>query len=153
MRETAIALMTIFICGCSMSTLLVSEKTSIAEIKRSPLFFNNSVVEVRGYSVMRFEAHFIRHSLDEIDSGSDSNCLTLRPSAQNGLLTELDPSLYHKKRVVVVGVFDKDGDLNRGTLSPISVKVVGSHNKGDIPPPPEPSANNSFKPTPLRGAA
>ena len=126
----------------------------ISELASAPGFYNNVVVRVRGAAVMRFEAEFICESADDIDSGS-RRCVGLQQVAKNGLLGPLDPDLYHNKVVILTGVFDKDyggSDALKGAIAPISIKIIGSHTKGDIPPPPpEPSANNSFNPMPLRG--
>ncbi|MGY1531547.1 hypothetical protein [Luteimonas sp. A649] len=154
MRKILLYLVAFILCGCGAGVLVSPEHSRISEIRNGSRFYNNAIVQIHGFSVLRFEAHFICESLHDIDSASDGYCLVLEPSLQDGVLTELDPALYHNKEVVLVGVFNKHGGGRKGSISPLRVKVVGTHDKGDPPPPPpEPSANNSFKPTPLRGAA
>jgi hypothetical protein len=129
---------------------------TIADLISNSDFYNNVIVRVRGAAVLRFEAEFICQSVSDIDSET-GRCLRLQAVAKNGRLGSLNPTLYHNKIVLLTGVFDKDYAARTslpGSIAPIRVVVIGKHNKGDIPPPPpEPSANNSFKPTPLRGAA
>ena len=127
---------------------------SISDLISKPDFYNNVIVRVRGAAVLRFEAEFICESVNDIDR-EIGHCLGLEATAKNGHLRSLNPALYHNKIVLVTGVFDKDFAERSnfaGGIAPIRVVVIGSHNKGDVPsPPPEPSANNSFKPTQLRG--
>jgi len=126
----------------------------ISDLVANPGFYNNAVVRVRGAAVLRFEAEFICESADDIDR-ENGHCLQLAAVTKNGRLGPLDPALYHDKIVVLIGVFDKDYGARTslpGAIAPIRVMPIGKHTKGDIPPPPpEPSANNSFKPRSLRG--
>ena len=129
---------------------------TISEIVSNQDFYNNVVVRVRGAAVLRLEGEFICESPDDIDK-EDGHCLWLEAVAKNGRLGPLDPAMYHNKIVLLTGVFDKDyrarGRMS-GAIAPIYAVVIGQHTKGDIPPAPkEPSANNSFKPRPLRGSA
>ena len=128
---------------------------TISELISKPNFYNNAIVRVKGAAVARFEEEYICESDSDIGN-EGGHCLGLIAVIRDGRLGPLDPDLYHNKIVLLTGVFDKDyavGTLHGG-IAPIRAVVIGRHNKGNIPtPPPEPSANNSFKPTPLRGAA
>ena len=145
------------VAGCSGGIRVGPERTTIHELLRAGLFYNNAVVEVRGFAVMRFEAHYICQTLAEVDSGQVRNCLWIAPVPKNGVIRPLDAAQFHQKKVLLTGVFDRDmtghGGAYGGAIAVLSSRVLGSHDKGDIPAPPEPSANSSFKPTPLRGAA
>ena len=136
------------------SELIPVVDAKISDLVSNPTFYNNVVVRVRGASVLRFEGEFICESPDEVDS-ENGRCVWLVASAKNGTLGPLDPASFHNKIVLLTGVFDKDYRARGrmlGAIAPIHSVVIGRHTKGDIPPAPErPSANNSFKPSPLRG--
>ena len=145
-----IPLLTLFaLCaGCGRTHILsdsIIQDVKISDLSANADLYNNAIVRVRGAAVMRFEANFICSDAAEIGTGNNTKCLWLSPIAHDDALAPLDARLYHNKVVVIVGVFDKDfpGLMGAygGAIAPISVKVVGSHDKGDVPaPPPEPPA-------------
>ena len=116
---------------------------------------------IRGAVVVRFEAEYICPDVVQIDSGRSKECLWLAPAFAGEGLGPSELSQFHGKWVVLTGKFNLTRSFNKGflghggayggTITPISMQIIGTHDKGDVPPPPEPSANNSFKPNPLRG--
>ena len=125
------------------------QDVAVSDLVSNPEFYNNAIVRIKGASVMRFEANFLCASVEDIGSGNSKKCLWLSPVPAKGTLGPLDSGLYHNKIVVVVGVFDKDfrGHMSAygGAIAPISVQIVGSHARGDIPPPP-PEPGSAAKP-------
>ena len=157
--KSTFALLVVLATCCSTAAAQRNESipvtdVTISDLVSNPDFYSNVVVRVRGASVLRFEGEFICESPDEIDN-EKGHCVWLKPVAKDGILGPLDPDMYHNKVVLLTGVFDKDyraiGRMS-GAIAPIHSVVIGQHTKGDIPPAPKkPSANNSFKPSPLRG--
>ncbi|MEN1961440.1 hypothetical protein WCE41_14110 [Luteimonas sp. MJ246] len=147
----------VVLCSCAAGVTVSPESASIEQLVRASRGYNNAIVEVRGFAVMRWEANFICQSLDDIDSNLN-RCLWLTPMMKDGKISPLDPATFHQKELVIVGVFDRENKGHGGAypvaIAPLRVRQVGTHHRGEVPPPPpKPAANKSFKPTPLRGAA
>jgi hypothetical protein len=140
MKSSALAFFLLTCTGCR--TTQSAQLVAIDSLLADPSTYQDQTVQITGAVVARFEATYICEDLAQVDSSRVNECLWLKP----GLVGEgLGPSQlpqYHKKWVILIGRFDKHflGHMNAygGAIVPISVKVIGSHNKGDIPPPPEP---------------
>jgi len=131
--------------GCERTSVLddgAVQDVTIADLVSNPDFYNNAIVRITGASYMGFEANYVCATVSDVEVGGGEKCLWLSPVVKKGLLGPLDPALYHKKLVTIVGVFDKDfhGHMGAygGAIAPISAKVLGTHDQGD-PPPPEPT--------------
>ena len=129
----------------------------IPMLLKNAAVYDGKLVQIRGASVVRFEAKFICPSLDQIDGDRVQECLALREGIGEGYGPDRMVEL-HGKHVILVGRFNRSelghGGAYGGSIVPIRVRVTATHAKGEIPPPPpEPSANNSSKPKPLRGSA
>ena len=118
---------------------------SIPELLDAPAKHHKKLVRISGAAIVEFEGVFVCPDERSMDRGEPSECLWMNRA--DGSSVEL------------VGRFDayENGHMGLfgGKVSVVSAKVVGAHSRRGFapPPPPSPSANNSSKPTPLRGAA
>ncbi|MCI4569047.1 hypothetical protein [Lysobacter sp. CFH 32150] len=161
MKTTCLALTAIILAGCSSyEPAEPAALTEISTILASPSAYDGALVRIKGAAVVEFEASFICPSSEVISSWDRSKeCLWLVPGESDG--KAYDVRLLHQKTVEIVGRFNAKqfghGGMYGGSIAAIWGKATGLHNAGQIPPPPpEPpgsSANNSFKPKPLRGSA
>jgi len=160
MRAAVVAALVMSLAGCSHSGPAESVATSdIATILTSPSTFDGKLIRVRGAAVVRFEASFICPASGTLDAaGGSKNCLSLVPGESDG--KPYDIRQLDGKTVEIVGRFNSKsfGHMGAygGTIAATSGQITGGHNMGVAPhPPPLPgsSANNSFKPKPLRGSA
>ncbi len=160
MRAAVAAALVMSLAGCSHLGPAESVATSdIAKILTNPSAFDGKLIRVRGAAVVRFEASFICPAPGTLDSpGGSKNCLLLVPGESDGEVYDIRQ--LDGKTVDIAGRFNSKsfGHMGAygGTIAATSGKITGSHNMGVAPlPPPLPgsSANNSFKPNPLRGSA
>jgi len=150
MKSNPVAAILVLACvGCShMSrpTSTASVSVEIPTILKNPAAYQDKVVRIRGAAVVRFEASYICPELAQINSNRTKECLWLAPALAGEGVGPKELARCHKKWVVLTGTFDKQNsghmDAYGGGITAIKVEVVGSHDKGDVPPPPpEPSAN------------
>jgi hypothetical protein len=160
MKATILAAVAVILVGCESS--VPSESAMLSDIETildRPSVYDGKLVRVQGAAIVRFEASFICPSPETLSApDSSKNCLSLAPGESDGIAYDIRQ--LDGKTVEITGWFDAKsfGHMGAygGTISAISGKVTGSHNMSEAPPPPPPpgsSANNSFRPTPLRGAA
>jgi hypothetical protein len=160
MKATVLAATAMLLVGCTPSDPAESVALSdITAILASPSAYDGQLIRVQGAAVVRFEASFICPTPETLDSpGSSKKCLSLVPGEFDGMAYDIRQ--LDGKTVEIIGRFNAKsfGHMGAygGTIAAIRGKVTGSHNMGEAPPPPAPpgsSANNSFKPKPLRGSA
>ena len=160
MRAAILAVVVALFAGCQSSQPSESlARSEIADVLASPSAYDGKFIRLRGAAVVRFEASFICPAPETLDSpGSSKNCLALVPGETGG--SAYDTRQLDGKTVEIIGRFNSKafGHMGAygGTIAATWGKVIGSHTMRVAPPPPLPpgsSANNSSKPTPLRGAA
>ena len=164
MKAAIIAAAVMLLVGCRPSDSAGSVAlTDIAVILANPSRYDGTLVRVKGAAVVKFEASFICPAPETlVTPDSTKKCLSLVPGESNGMVYDIRP--LDEKTVEITGIFNAGsfGHMGAygGTIGATWGKVTGSHDMGEapIPPPPPPlapgsSANNSFKPKPLRGSA
>ena len=108
-------------------------RISIATLLASPDAYQGKTVQVAGPAVGMFEVSFICDDLATIERGNGKECLWLEPD-------RFGFTAYHNKIVEVTGRFNKDypGHMSAygATIVASSIRVLGTHKLGTIPPPP-----------------
>ena len=160
MRAAILAVVVALFPACQPSQPAESLAGSeIADVLASPAAYDGKLIRLRGAAIVRFEASFICPAPETLDSpGSSKKCLALAPGEAGG--SAYDIRQLDGKTVEIIGRFNSKafGHMGAygGTIYAIWGTVTGSHTMREAPPPVRPpgsSANNSSKPTPLRGAA
>ncbi len=149
MKIKAILALLLACSGCRTTASVQS--AGIEDLLANPEAHQGQIVRIRGAVVARLEAAYICSNLEQIDSARSHECLWLKPGLVGEGLGPGEISQLHKKWVDLTGRFDSTftGHMGAygGSVIPITVKVVGGHDKGDIPSVLSPQSRNSaFKP-------
>jgi hypothetical protein len=130
----AILLLTLALSGCGERAEIALLENVILE----PESYSGKMIDVQGAAVIQHERYFICANAAAVDS-QDTKCVWINPNHELDGLDHIGLLVFEKKLVSMVGRFstERKGHLSHyvGEITPISVKIIGTHAAGDIPYP------------------